>query len=97
MIFIQVLIISIVDEMVQADISQGPLLILESYSNLKMMMKICMKSKITGLRQVKREVINCVPYAIFYHDSSVKSFMLDAKNEPTPDNCSWLQAGTMLQ
>ena len=97
MIFIQVLTVSTVDEMAQADISQGPLLILESYSKLMMMMKVCMKSKIPGLVQVKREVINCVPYAIFYHDSSAKRFMPHTKNEPTPVNCSWLQAGTMLQ
>ena len=55
--------------MVQVDISQGPCLILESYSKLMMiiimMMKICMESKIPGLAQVKQEFINGVhtPYS----------------------------------
>ena len=67
---------------------QEPFVLLESYSNLMMTMKVCMESKIPGLEQVKREIVTCVPHTIFYHENSILGFTPDAKNELTPVNCS---------
>ena len=59
---------------------QGPFFIVEFYSNLKMMKKFYMESKIPLREPVKREIITCVPYAIFCHENSIQGFTSDTKN-----------------
>ena len=63
---VQILPVSTVDKIVQVNMFQGSFIILESYSNLMLMMKFYMQLKIQGLEQVKWEIIIFVPYAIFY-------------------------------
>ena len=45
---------------------------------------------------MKRKIIICVHYAIFYHENSIQ-FTSDAKTKQTLVNCSKLQADTKLE
>ena len=62
MILEQVLPVSTVDKMVQADIPQGLIFILESYLNYMMVMNIGVESNILVFFQVGREIIIYVSY-----------------------------------